>query len=167
MSEPLTFSWEVPHAKVSPSRESGLAWMTRVATWQSSFFDLLHAFASNGSSLKTSLASCRRTEDGILEPSSGSWANAGMGSPTAFWTLNTSEFPNDADVCSLSDVLETQTLPQRYYLSALACRGVLRRAAKRGKELPKALRLALEAVASQTVPPPLTPDAKMGLSEIS
>jgi hypothetical protein len=46
----------------------------------------------------------------------------------------------------LSDVLETGDVPQRFFLSAKACSGILRRAGKRGKELPVALRKALEAV---------------------
>jgi hypothetical protein len=73
-----------------------------------------------------------------------------MGSPTAFLTLNTSEFPSDDAVCSLSDVLETGEVPQRFYLSPRACAGILRRAEKRGKKLPARLRLALEAVAGAT-----------------
>jgi len=77
-----------------------------------------------------------------------------MGSPTGFWTLNTSEFNHilgpslrDEGVCSLSDILETGDLPQRFFLSAKACKGILRRAEKRGKELPTQLRRALEQVA--------------------
>jgi hypothetical protein len=54
---------------------------------------------------------------------------------------------NDAGVCSLSDILETGDVPQRYYLSVKACAGILRRAEKRGKELPPQLALALQAVA--------------------
>jgi hypothetical protein len=71
-----------------------------------------------------------------------------MGSPTEFLTLSTLEFPSGAVACSLSDILETGALPRRYYLSAKACAGILRRAEKRGKELPPALRRALEAVAA-------------------
>jgi hypothetical protein len=62
-----------------------------------------------------------------------------MGSPTAFLTLNTSAFHSAAAVCSLSDVLETGDLPQRYFLSATACKGILRRSVKRGKVLPAQL----------------------------
>ena len=54
---------------------------------------------------------------------------------------------NDDGVCSLSDILETSDVPQRHYLSPKACRGILRRAAKRGKELAPQLALALQAVA--------------------
>ncbi|MGL6209128.1 MAG: hypothetical protein ACRC14_04775 [Paracoccaceae bacterium] len=76
-----------------------------------------------------------------------------MGSPTAFLTLNTSEHaasptlsPNDDAVCSLSDILDTGGVPQRYFLTAKACQGILRRAEKRGKVLPEVFRLALLAV---------------------
>jgi hypothetical protein len=55
---------------------------------------------------------------------------------------------NDDGVCSLSDILETGDVPQRYYLSAKACKGILRRADKRGKELPPQLARALQAVAA-------------------
>jgi hypothetical protein len=56
----------------------------------------------------------------------------------------------DDGVCSLSDILETGDVPQRYYLSAKACAGILRRAAKRDKELPAQLQRALEQVAKST-----------------
>ena len=77
-----------------------------------------------------------------------------MGSPSAFWTLNTPEHaaspglcPSADAVCSLSDILETGDVPRRYYLTAKACLGILRRAGKRGKDLPPQLARALQAVA--------------------
>jgi hypothetical protein len=88
-----------------------------------------------------------------LVPSSGDWGNSGMGSPTECLTLNTSAWPSDAAVCSLSDILETGALPQRFYLSPRACEGILRRAAKRGKELPLALHAALRSVAAREALP--------------
>jgi hypothetical protein len=39
--------------------------------------------------------------------------------------------------------LETGGVPQRYFLSAKACAGILRRAAKRGKKVPEILAAAL------------------------
>lgn len=63
------------------------------------------------------------------------------------WTPNISAWPNDAVVCSLSQVLETDSIPPRYFLSAKACAGILRRAENRGKMLPEPLALALRAVA--------------------
>jgi hypothetical protein len=59
---------------------------------------------------------------------------------------NISEWPNDAAVCSLSQVLETSVHP-RFFLSAKACEGILRRAEKRGKKLPEPLHNALSRVA--------------------
>jgi hypothetical protein len=54
------------------------------------------------------------------------------------------ESPNVVVESSLSDILETGDVPQRFYLSARACQGILRRAEKRGKSLPHSLRDALE-----------------------
>jgi hypothetical protein len=82
-----------------------------------------------------------------------------MGSPTEFLTLNTLEFPSGAAVCSLSDVLETGEVPQRFFLSATACRGILRRAEKRGKDLPIQLHQALQAVAGASSEA-VTPEGK-------
>jgi hypothetical protein len=62
-------------------------------------------------------------------------------------TLSTSEWHSAAAVCSLSDTLETGDVPQRFFLSAIACKGILRRAEKRGKQLPPALEQALQSVA--------------------
>ena len=67
--------------------------------------------------------------------------------------LNISDWPNDASVCSLSRVLETGPIPAKYFLSAKACRGILRRAEKRGKRLPEPLMLALLAVGGQPAEP--------------
>jgi hypothetical protein len=76
-----------------------------------------------------------------------------MGSHIECWTLNGSEWPSDAAVCSLSDTLETGDLPQRFYLSAKACAGIIRRAEKRGKKLPDALQQALLSVTMQNQKP--------------
>ena len=144
------FSWEEPRARVSAWQDCEGAWLIRVATWPSNFAGLLMDFGRVGSSGKMCPASCQAMEDGTLAPSSGRWGNSGMGGPTESWTLNTSVWPSDASVCSLSDVLEeTGSVPHKYYLSAKACAGILRRAEKRGKELPTMLRLALEQAVSE------------------
>jgi hypothetical protein len=77
-----------------------------------------------------------------------------MGSPTECLTLNTSEAAatrelslSDGGVCSLSDIVETGDVPQRFFLTARACAGILRRAEKRGKALPPSLKEALVRVA--------------------
>ena len=60
---------------------------------------------------------------------------------------NISEWPNAADVCLLSQVLERDSIQQKFYLSGKACAGILRRAEARGKKLPEALEKALQAQA--------------------
>ena len=93
-----------------------------------------------------------------MVPSSGRWKTSGMVSRTECWTLSSSEFPSVADVCLLSDILETGDLPQRFFLSATACQGILRRAEKRGKTLPTALHHALQAVAEALSEPEIPED---------
>ena len=159
---------EEPHANHSQSQDSEKDWMTRVVTWPSSIAECLTIFDPNGSSGKMSPVSCQVTEDGILAPSSGRWQNSGMGSPTECWTLSSSEWHKDADVCLLSDTLETGDLPQRFFLSAKACAGILRRAEKRGKTLPPQLQLALEIVVTTTKNASvLNPEVQMDTQESS
>jgi hypothetical protein len=74
-----------------------------------------------------------------------------MGSPTESWTHSFLEFPSAAAACSLSDILEVGSVPQRFFLSATACQGILRRAAKRGKALPPSLAEALRAAALEPI----------------
>lgn len=51
--------------------------------------------------------------------------------------------PSAAVESTLSQILEAN-VPKKYYLSAKACEGILRRAERRGKELPPMLKTALE-----------------------
>ena len=143
----LTFSSEERPASPSASPDSVRAWMMRAVTWPSFILAWLTACAPAGWFGRTSPVSCRLTEDGRLEPLLEGWQNSGMGGPTESLTLSTSEFPSAAVACSLSDILETGAVPRRFYLSPKACAGLLRRAARRGKELPPALHHALKAVA--------------------
>lgn len=62
---------------------------------------------------------------------------------TEFSTHSTGESPSVAVASTLSSILEVNA-PKKYYLSAKACEGILRRAERRGKELPEMLRIALE-----------------------
>jgi hypothetical protein len=159
----LMFSWAERH--VSHIQLRGFGTDSQIPegascspTWQS-----LLGSDLDGLSGKMSPVFCPRTEDGTLAPSSGRWANSGMGSPTECWTLNTCEWGDgpepsrsaggecSSSVASLSEVLETGPLPPRFSLSAKACSGILRRAERRGKALPPMLKAALEAVAGGTV----------------
>ena len=152
----LTFFAEEPPASPSPSRDCARDWLTLAETSCSPLGPLQAGIGPAGWFGRTSPASCQAMEDGTLEPSSGCWANSGMGSPTEFLTLSTSEHAasrslsrSAAVVCGLSHILETGDVPQRFFLTAKACQGILRRAEKRGKSLPPSLRAALEAVASE------------------
>jgi len=60
-----------------------------------------------------------------------------------YTTLNTGMSRSGASASSLSRILEA-TPHSKYYLSRTACLGILRRAKKRGKELPPVLKQALE-----------------------
>jgi hypothetical protein len=91
----------------------------------------------------------------ISDASSPVFRKSGMGSPTAFLTLNFVEWTGILGLCrsaegvsSLSEILETGVVLRRYYLSPRACSGILRRAEKRNKTLPEQLRVALERVAA-------------------
>ena len=169
------FSSEDHRARASVSQDSERDWMIRVATSCSPMVPLLNDIAPVGWYGRTSPASSPVTEDETLRhfwaSSPGSTSSPPpMGGETAGWsqespkptashgeclTLNSSEWtatlapsPSDGGVCSLSDILEaTGDVPQRFYLSAKACRGMLRRAEKRGKQLPPALESALVSVA--------------------
>lgn len=62
---------------------------------------------------------------------------------TEFLMHNTGEYPSVAVESTLSQILE-ENVPKKYYLSARACEGILRRAERMGKKLPDVLKTALE-----------------------
>lgn len=70
-----------------------------------------------------------------------SWEMAGA-LPGVHTMLNFGECPSDARESTLSQILEVN-VPEKYYLSSKAREGILRRAERRGKELPKMLKEAL------------------------
>lgn len=67
------------------------------------------------------------------------------------WTLNTGVSPRDARGSSLSQILEEDP-STKYYLTAKACSGILRRAFERGKALPRKLERALKIQAGLALP---------------
>ena len=156
MDDSIFFAEEHP-ASPSAWRDCARDWLTRAETSPSPIWQSLTAIVPTGSFGKMSPASCRQTEDGILEPFSGRWGSSGMGSHGACLTLNMCEwtgtggqFPSAGGVCSLSDILETGDRLQPYFLSPKACAGILRRADKRGKDLPPMLARALSAAAEES-----------------
>ena len=71
-----------------------------------------------------------------------SWATDGP-LHGAYMMRSFGECPSVAVESRLSQILEAEVHP-KYYLSAKACEGILRRAERRGKELPPMLKDALE-----------------------
>lgn len=76
---------------------------------------------------------------GCLFGANGGWSIAWRVLDAQFWGV-----PQRAVASRLSQILEANA-PQKYYLSAKACLGIIRRAERRGKELPPTLREALMA----------------------
>ena len=181
-TDQLTFLSLEPLARISPSPASEREWMERVATFPSDLLNLLGRYGPAGCCSKTSLGflaplrTKRRvrvhrqtiysrekngslktvtklTKEVISDTSYPRFLNSGILSPTQCWTLSTSDWRSGATVCSLSEVLETGEVHRRYFLTSKACQGILRRAEKRGKELPPQLKAALEEVARTTSTP--------------
>lgn len=100
----------------------------------------------------SSLAKAVGTSEACLER----WPSSGMAWAGGFSTAVSSECRSDAGVCSswepsLTGILvPPQNVPAKYWLSARAARGILRRAEKRGRSLPSPLLAALEQVARTT-----------------
>ena len=62
--------------------------------------------------------------------------------PGEYTTHSFGEYPREENVSRLSAILEDTPHP-KYYLSAKACAGILRRAERRGKDLPEPLKQVL------------------------
>ena len=104
-------------------------------------------------------------DDSLWEPFSGPFAASGISEPGGCWMLNDSASPSEGEGCSgyspvtLAAVLDPHAAP-KYSLSPTACAGILRRAEKRGRDLPPALRAALEATAALLPPGTPVPDGE-------
>jgi hypothetical protein len=85
-----------------------------------------------------------RQTDLIGDTLAASW-ETGIPSHGELSMPNTGEYPSDVVESTLSQILQANA-PEKYYLSARACQGILRRAEKRGKKLPKMLEEALKEV---------------------
>lgn len=88
---------------------------------------------------------CRQSRSGQKQESLSEILGLSHGELTM---LNIGESPNAAVESRLSQILE-EDAPEKYSLSQTACQGILRRAEKRGKQLPEQLRKALETVANR------------------
>ena len=128
---------------------------------QISFLDSLYGKTSPEPSVatkeKTSGQSSRRSAPSATTPVMFLDLRTGFGNllgaywtttsvlPGGYMTHSTGECPNVVVESSLSQILQ-QDAPDKYSLSPKACRGILRRAEKRGKELPDMLKEALTEV---------------------
>ena len=126
----------------------------RIVIWE----NVHGAFSSNsGEDFRAVLqAICEIEEQGayVPRPEKGKWG----GVPALSWatdtalpgvhtTLSIGECPSVAVESTLSQILEVNA-PEKYYLSKKGCAGILRRAFRRGKQLP---RMLLEALAEAIV----------------
>ena len=113
------------------------------------------AFSSNGGedfrAVLEELARVEQPDASIPRPSSRGGADGAKPEQSpetdGLWhgdslTLNIGESPKEESVSLLSQILEVN-VPQKYYLSARACQGILTRASRRGKKLPDLLQTAL------------------------
>jgi len=128
---------------------------------QTNFLDSLYGKTSPEHSVptavKTSIPSSKRSAPSVkrtlmfldLRGGGGNLLGAYWDTVTAlpgvFTTLNTGECPNAVRESTLSQILQ-QHAPEKYCLSPKACAGIVRRAQKRGKELPSMLMEALMEV---------------------
>lgn len=101
---------------------------------------------SNPSSRKRSGSSSRKPPLCLYLKGDGPQADASWepdGALLGVYSMHSfGECPRDGVESYLSQILEDNPHP-KYYLSAKACQGILNRAARRGKDLPEALKAAL------------------------
>lgn len=138
--------WEERPASHSPSPDSGADSPTAEGKSPSGFLTSYESSGLAGWFGRTYPASSLRITVKPLESYSERWMNAGMVWRGECWTHSISEFPSAAAASSLLDIIETGALPLKYFLSPKACAGILRRAEKRGKQLPAELYMALKSV---------------------
>lgn len=143
----LTLFAEAAPASPSPSLEDERAWMVSLASC-TNISELWMRFARAGFSRRTSPAYFPSTEAALSASSSTPWKNSGMAWHGERSTLNSSEWPNAGVVASLSGTLETSDVPRRFYLTPRACAGILSRAERRGRPLPRMLEDALRAASN-------------------
>jgi len=87
-----------------------------------------------------------------LQQSSWRWTASGIMEHGQVLMLDISAWHSADDAhseCSLDQILEPD-VAQKYFLSPIACAGILRRAEKRNRPLPEPLRLALTLAAAVT-----------------
>lgn len=153
-----------PEPSAAPEAKTSRRSSRKLPAWQTKGFPtFLFLSRKSGETPEPSLAWVRTDARSVLHgefttPSSGAYLSAEDGYvylPTgeerpphgSYWTLNITERPRIPRPTKLSQILETNPDP-KYRLSRKACQGILNRAERRGKELPKELKAALTAQAT-------------------
>ena len=109
-----------------------------------SMLDSLEMHAPEFSSSRTFQVSSLATVDETSKSLFARWPNSGMVWDGVCLTARTSESPNHASESILLDAVETGQVPDRYFLSPNAAKGMLRRCDKMGRKLFPPLRKSLE-----------------------
>lgn len=106
---------------------------------------------SSASSVRNApMCLCLKTESGAKQDAcTTNWADGAL--LGEYTTHSFGEYPREENGSRLSQILE-ECAPQRFFLSARACQGILNRAKRRGKELPPELKQALEHIAFRNEP---------------
>ena len=104
--------------------------------------------SSASSSRNAPMCLCLKTASGAKQDAcTTNWADGAL--LGEYTTHSFGESPREENESRLSQILE-ECAPQRFFLSARACQGILNRANRRGKELPKELKEALLQQASDS-----------------
>lgn len=112
-----------------------------------SFLDSLRQVAPELLSSRTCRVSSLPMEAETSESLFKLWPRSGMAWDGGCLTAGTSESPNRGRESSLSDAIVTGEVPQKYFLSPNAARGIIRRVDRMGRNLFRPLREALEILA--------------------
>jgi len=144
----LISSTEGSPARTSAWPAGGPVLGASAAVSGSSFTGCCESCGHDGRSLRMSPDFYPAAAEQTSPSSSPGWTNSGSMQRGRYWTRSTSESRSAAAACSLSQVLEAE-VPSKFYLSARAAAGILRRAERRGKTLPEPLGSLLRAVAER------------------
>jgi hypothetical protein len=148
LQETLTLFAEDSPAKTSLLQESELAYLANEVDFSTMLCVSQRIPKQKLSSWRMCLDFFQAIKVATSEQSSLHWPTQGIATSNGVCLIrNSSESPNAVEESLLSQVLEQNPL-EKYFLSAKAAQGILRRANKRGKQLPAPLQTALESTAN-------------------
>ena len=127
--------WEDSHARTCPLPDAARDWLESDPASGSSSREFFRTLFLNGWWSRMSPDSLPLTAEMTSQSSFTGWSSAGIAAHGECWTLNASECPSAAAVCSLSDILET-VVPPTYFLSERATSGIIRRLTAKKKAHP-------------------------------